>query len=84
MQGQGPQQQSSATSLGTQHSLTVIFKNGRAPEKIGNYMVNSKTLTDLDQDHYEEIPIDQIDVAATEQSNRVHGLHFEVPGTLRD
>jgi hypothetical protein len=49
-----------------------------------NYMLNSRLLTDLDRDHYQQIPLDQIDVAATVQANRAHGLDFEVPGTSRD
>ncbi|HEV2135060.1 MAG TPA: hypothetical protein VGR47_12550 [Terracidiphilus sp.] len=65
-------------------SLTVIFKGGRAPEKMQNYMVTAKTLTDFDAGHYEQIPLDQIDVAATAQANRASGLDFQVPGASRD
>jgi hypothetical protein len=61
----------------------VIFKNGRASETMQNYMVNSRALTDLDQQHYEQIPLDQIDVAATEQANRARGLDFQVPAASR-
>jgi hypothetical protein len=63
--------------------LTVIFKNGRAPETMQNFMVNSRALTDLDQQHYEQIPLDQIDLVATEQANRVRGLDFQVPAGSR-
>ena len=63
-----------------EQAITVIFKNGsRAPESIQNYLMNSKTLTDLDRQHYEQIPLDQIDIAATEKTNRAHGLEFQVP-----
>ena len=61
--------------------LTVIFKDGRTPAKMQNYMVNAEALTDLDQQHYEKIPLDQIDIAATEQTNRARGLDFHVPTT---
>jgi hypothetical protein len=44
-----------------------------------NYMLNSKTLTNLDRQHYEQIPLNQIDVAATQQANRVRGLEFRIP-----
>ena len=67
-----------------QQPLTVIFKNGRAPETMQNYMMNSKTLTDLDQQHYEQIPLDQIDMAATEQTNRTRGVDFRAPAASRD
>jgi hypothetical protein len=60
--------------------LTVVFKGGRAPEQMQNYMLTAKTLTDLDADHYEQIPLDQIDVAATAHANRSSGLEFQVPG----
>ena len=59
--------------------LTVIFKDGRKSQQIRNYMLTATVLTDLDRQHYQQIPLDQIDVAATEQANRVHGIDFHVP-----
>jgi hypothetical protein len=64
--------------------LTVIFKSGRAPVKMENYMVTAKILTDLDSRHYEQIPIDQIDVTATQRANSAAGVGFEIPGASRD
>lgn len=64
--------------------LTLIFNNGRAPQKMQNYMMNAKALTDLDPQHYERIPLDQIDVAATEQANRARGVDFQVPGARQE
>jgi len=64
--------------------LTVIFKGDRTPLKMQNYMVNSTSLTDLDREHFEKIPLDQIDIAATEQINRPHGINFQVPIPSRD
>jgi|SRR5579859_1826068 len=72
-----------ASSAQPLQSLTVIFKDGRASETMKNYMVNSRALTDLDQEHYEQIPLDQIDVAATEQANRARRLDFKVPAGSR-
>ena len=60
--------------------LTVIFKSGRAPIKVRNYLMTAKALTDLDSKHYEQIPLDQIDVAATERLNSAAGIDFQVPG----
>ena len=60
--------------------LTIIFKNGREPQKIRNYMMDSKSLTNLDAQHFERIPLDQIDIAATVKVNRVKGVDFQVPG----
>ncbi len=64
--------------------LTVIFKSGRAPETMQNYMLTSKALTDLDPDHYQQIPLDQINLSATAQANRSKGVDFQVPGAARD
>ena len=67
-----------------QEPLTVIFKDGRSPEQILNYIVSSTALTDLDQGHYQRIPLDQVDLDATEQTNRARGLIFQVPRTSGD
>lgn len=75
---------SAASAPRLEGPLTVIFKVKRAPEKIRNYMLTSKALTDLDAGHYEQIPLDQIDIAATERANRANGLQFHVPGASRD
>ena len=64
--------------------LTVIFKDGRAPEEMRNFMLTAKSLTDLDADRYEQIPLDQIDLAATARANRASGLEFRIPGASRD
>ena len=64
--------------------LTVIFKSGRAPVKIQNYMMTARVLTDLDSQHYEQIPLDQIDLAATQRINSAAGMEFQIPGALRD
>jgi len=64
--------------------LTVIFKDGRTPEKMQNYMMTANVLTDLDPHRYEEIPLNQINVAATVQVNKAAGLEFQVPGALRN
>jgi hypothetical protein len=64
--------------------LTVIFKDGRTPLKMQNYMVNATSLTDFDREHFEKIPLDQVDLAATEEINRQHGIDFQVPISARD
>ena len=64
--------------------LTVIFKGGRAPQKMQNYMVTSTALTNLDGEQFEKIPLDQIDVAATQLANRSSGIDFQVPVPTHD
>lgn len=60
--------------------LTLIFKDGRTPEEIQNYIVSSTSLTDLDRGHYRQIPLAEIDIVATAKINRVNGVFFRVPG----
>lgn len=59
--------------------LTVIFKDGRHPEKIHNYMLTASKLYVLDQ-HREVIPVSQIDLAATTKVNLASGIEFALPG----
>lgn len=68
----------------TQEPLTVIFKDRRAPAKIQNYILSATSLTNLDRNQYQKIPLDQIDIAATQQANRTHGIDFQIPGTSSD
>jgi hypothetical protein len=63
--------------------LTVFFKSGRDPMKIQNYLITTKVLTDLDSEHYEQIPLDEINLAATQNFNRVAGVDFQVPLSVR-
>jgi hypothetical protein len=59
--------------------LTVFFKTGRDPMKIQNYLITAKVLTDLDSEHYEQIPLDEINLAATQNFNKVAGVEFQIP-----
>jgi len=47
-------------------------------------MVTSTALTNLDAENFEKIPLDQIDVAATQQANRSSGIDFQVPANSHD
>jgi hypothetical protein len=62
----------------------VIFKSGRAPIEVENYLMTAKVLTDLDSEHYEQIPLDQIDLAATRRFNSFAGVEFQVPAASRN
>jgi hypothetical protein len=61
-----------------QQAVTLIFKDGRPSEQIHNYLLTATTLTVLDQ-KYREIPVDQINLYATEETNRADGIDFRVP-----
>lgn len=86
-----PQGQQAATAWPTapaepapEQPLTVFFKSGRAPVKMQNYIMTGKLLTDLDASHYEQIAVDEIDVAETQRVNSAAGVKFQVPGASRD
>jgi hypothetical protein len=65
-----------------EQAVTVIFKDGRPSEQIHNYLLTSTTLTVLDP-KYRVIPLDQINLAATEATNQADGIDFRVPGASR-
>jgi len=46
--------------------------------------MTAKVLTDLDSEHYEQIPLDQIDLAATQRFNSFAGVNFQVPSLPHD
>lgn len=79
--GARPAYRDSNSPSAPQEQLTLIFNNGRQPQTMRNYMMNAKILTDMDSNHYERIPLDEIDLAATAQVNRAHGVEFQVPGS---
>ena len=60
--------------------LTLVFKDGRPPQKIRNYLLTSTTLSVLDQQR-RDIPVDQIDLVQTAEVNRKAGIDFQVPGS---
>ena len=80
-----PQQRvpaSAAQALEPGGFVTLIFKDARPPEQIQNYVLTPTTLTVWDG-HHRDIPVDQIDVVATEQVNRTLGVDFHFPkGTM--
>lgn len=85
-QQQSPHPQSYAQAAAPESAeepITVIFKDGRASKAMRNYMMTSTVLTDVDPQHFERIPLDEIDIPATERINRKHGIDFEVPGGMR-
>lgn len=65
-----------------QQPLQVILKDGQKLQ-VHNYMLTSTTLTVLD-DTYRQIPVDQIDLNATRQTNLANGIDFRVPHAPRE
>ncbi|MFC5861428.1 hypothetical protein ACFPT7_03925 [Acidicapsa dinghuensis] len=65
-----------------QETVTLIFKDGRQPEQIRNYMITGSTLYVLDQKR-QEIPIKDLDLTATVTTNRGAGVDFQLPQGTR-
>jgi hypothetical protein len=59
-------------------AVTLVFKDGRPSEKIHNYALTRTTLYVTDAHHY-EIPVADLDLAATEKANREAGVSFQLP-----
>lgn len=60
-------------------AATLIFKDGRAPEHVRNYMLSRSTVFVMDRPR-REIPVTELDLAATEKANRDAGVDFRLPG----
>ncbi len=59
----------------------LVFKDGRPSLEIHNYALTRTTLYVLDQ-HHRDIPVDDIDLAATQKANRDAGVDFRIPSGL--
>jgi len=79
-----PPQPAASAPLASEQPLTVVFKTGRTPIKVQNYMMTATVFTDLDPQHYEQIPLDQINLAATQLFNSAAGVDFQIPTTSRN
>ena len=74
--------ESPAPSPAPEAPVTLVFKDGRPNQQIHNYLLTATTLSVLDQ-RRQDIPVDQIDLAATERLNRGSGVDFNLPGGSR-
>jgi len=59
-------------------AVTLVFKDGRPPEKIHNYALTRTMLYVRDQ-HKRDIPVADLDLPATEKVNRDAGVDFQLP-----
>jgi hypothetical protein len=62
----------------SEDAVTLVFKDGRPSEQIHNYVLTRSTLYVGDQ-HRPDIPVDQLDLAATVKLNRDAGVDFHLP-----
>ena len=63
-------------------ATTIVFKDGRTPDQIHNYILTRTTLFILDQPH-RDIPLDRLDLPATAEANRDAGVDFRLPDASR-
>jgi len=61
-----------------EEAVTLVFKDGRPSEQIHNYMLTRTMLYVRDQ-HRRDIPVDQLDLAATQKANQSNGVDFALP-----
>jgi len=66
----------------SEQAVTLIFKDGRPPEQIHNYLLTRTTLFVGDQ-HRRAIPTDELDLAATAKVNQDEGVDFQLPNATR-
>jgi hypothetical protein len=64
-----------------QPTTTLIFNDGRPPAQVHNYALTATTLYALDGDLRKEIPLSQLNVQATVETNRAAGVDFSLPIT---
>jgi hypothetical protein len=72
-----------APDPGTEAAVTLIFKNG-STEQIHNYMLTRSTLfvqSDTTHRRLREIPVDDLDLAATQKINKQDGIDFQLPAS---
>ena len=67
-----------SSDLESEEAVTLVFKDGRPPEQIHNYVLTRTTIYVRDQ-HHRDIPLDQLDLAATQRLNHDAGVDFQLP-----
>jgi len=65
---------------GSEDTVTLIFKDGRPPEQIHNYLLTRTTLY-VGDPYRRDIPTSQLDLAATAKVNHDAGVDFHLPET---
>jgi len=66
----------------SEDAVVLVFRDGRAPEQIHNYMLTRTTLY-VQDGRGREIPLDEIDLAATQRLNGDVGVEFRPPDAVR-
>jgi hypothetical protein len=75
-------QNSSQSPAQEAEPVTLVFNDGRPPVKIHDYLLTRATLY-VEDKHRSEIPVAELDLAATAKVNREVGIDFKIPGSPR-
>jgi hypothetical protein len=70
--------QTPAAEPAAEDDITLVFKDGRPPEKIQNYLLTRITLY-VQGARLRQIAVADIDLAATQKVNRDAGIDFQLP-----
>ena len=62
--------------------VTLVFRDGRPPEQIHNYLLTRTTLY-VQDGRRREISVEQLDLAATQRANHDAGVEFRLPDSPR-
>ncbi len=77
-------QNNAAQNDGLDHPpVTLVFNNGRPPEKVSSYVLTGSSIFVAEPGHQRKIPIADLDLPATIEQNREAGVDFELPGGSR-
>jgi len=63
--------------------VTLIFNDGRPPEKVNSYVLTGSSVFVAESGHQRVIPIADLNLPATIQQNRDAGVDFELPRGTR-
>jgi hypothetical protein len=68
--------------LPNEEAVTLVFKDGRPPQQIRNYAM-TRTMLYVRDEHHRDIPLDQLNIDATQKVNRDAGVDFQLPEILK-
>ena len=79
-----PSQSPAPATDGLDHpEVTLVFNDGRPPEKVNSYVLTGSSVFVAESGHQRVIPIADLNLPATIQQNREAGVDFELPGGTR-
>jgi hypothetical protein len=80
---QGSQNPAPATDGLDHPALTLVFNDGRPPEKVNSYVLTGTSVFIAENGHQRVIPVADLNLRATIQQNREAGVDFELPGAAK-